>query len=433
MATMINMPQVGQDLETARIIEWHYQIGDEVREGDILATVESDKASFEVEVFASGIVLDLLFNEGDEAAVLKPIAVIGQKDEKTAKAPTPPEVLDTVNEQPNKPEKPIEVFRAPNQNGKLFASPSSRRVASENKLHIGEISGTGPGGRIIKKDVLSFLEAKPKAPKATPLAKKIASDIGVECQSVPGSGHEGRVMKKDILSLVVPQKSATITPDAGDTVIYFDKMRKRIAERLSFSKQTIPHYYLFMDVDFSCVLAWRKTTNEKLGSRISVNDIIVKVVADALRAFPDINAHVDDEKIVVKADINIGVAVSTPDGLLVPVVPDADQLNLGQINEISRKNAEDARRGVINFTKPGTFTISNLGMFGINRFLPIINPPECAILSVGSIEKKVVPAENGIKIIDNLTLGLACDHRAVDGAKASQFLVKLKGLIENYS
>ena len=430
---MINMPQVGQDLETARIIEWHYKVGDVVKEGDILATVESDKASFEVEVFEGGVVLELLFEEGADAAVFKPIAVIGPNEEQRETVPE----TKVMEEKPSIQVQNQEIIGRSKevywQHEKLYASPSARRVASENKVNLIEITASGPDKRIIKKDVLAFLDTNQKTTKITPLAKMIAEDIGIEFQNVAGSGHQGRVMKKDILSSVGFPKSVTLTPAPGDEVVLFDKIRKRIAERLSFSKQTIPHYYLFMDVDFSDALEWRKKTNENLGSKISVNDILVKVVADALLSFPALNAHVDDEKIVIKAEINIGVAVSTPGGLLVPVIPNANQLNMGQINEISKKNAEDARRGIVNFTKPGTFTISNLGMFGINRFLPIINPPESTILSAGEIEKKVVPAKNGIKIIDSLTLGLACDHRAVDGAKAAQFLSKIKELIENFS
>jgi pyruvate dehydrogenase E2 component (dihydrolipoamide acetyltransferase) len=433
MATTINMPQVGQDIETARIVEWNFKVGDEIKEGDILAIVESDKASFEVEVFEAGIVLDLFYEEGDEAEVFKPIAVIGHKDEKMIGSlekqviDNKPELID------QEKESLIDDVKSNKTNGQSSASPSARRIAREHNIELLGIAGSGPKGRIVKKDVLAFIEKREKAVKITPLARKIADEIGMDYLQVPGTGHEGKVMKKDIIHSVAPLKSALITPVPGDKVLPFDKMRKRIAERLSFSKQTIPHYYLFMDVDFSPVVEWREETNRKLGSKISVNDIIVKIVSEALKEFPEINAHVDDEKIVIKPEINIGVAVSTQDGLLVPVIPNADALNLGQINEISKKNADDARRGILSFTKPGTFTISNLGMFGISRFLPIINPPECAILSVGAIEKKVVPSKNGIKIIDNLTLGLACDHRAVDGARATQFLAKMKEMIENYS
>ena len=376
---MINMPQVGQDIETARINEWHCKVGDEVSEGDILATVESDKASFEVEVFEAGVVLELLFKEGEEAEVLRPIAVIGQKGEMTEEVPESQPEEKEAEAQLQEQATPIKTKMDVKANRKLFASPSARRIAAENKLDLVEIAGTGLNKRIIKTDVLAFLETKSKTAKITPLAKKIADNIGIDYHNVPGNGYEGRVMKKDILSSVSIPKSATIEPNPEDKVIRFDKMRKRIAERLNFSKLTIPHYYLFMDVDFSDVLEWRKKTNEKLGGKISVNDIIIKIVADALLEFPEMNAHVDDEKLVIKPKINIGVAVSSPDGLLVPVIPNADQLNLGQIHEISKKNATDVQRGVINFTKPGTFTISNLGMFGISRFLPIINPTECAI------------------------------------------------------
>jgi pyruvate dehydrogenase E2 component (dihydrolipoamide acetyltransferase) len=186
-------------------------------------------------------------------------------------------------------------------------------------------------------------------------------------------------------------------------------------------------------VDLTAILNWRRITNSKLGIKISINDVIVKSVAEALRKFPEVNSWVDDEKILIKPDINIGIAVTTPAGLMVPVIPDADKLSLVEISNQSLKNAEDARRGIVPITKPGTFTISNLGMFGVNRFLPIINPPECAILSVGVVEKKVVPKDNEIVIIDNLTIGMACDHRAIDGSKAAEFLSCLKEILESFT
>ncbi len=430
MATPINMPQIGQDLETGKIIEWHVSEGDEVKEGDILATVESDKASFEVETSEAGIVLQLLFKEGDEAAVFKPIAYIGQKDEsipdKKGKILSPIEKNETkddissVNKDEIKPEG-------------LFSSPSARRIAKESNLELSEIKGSGPNGRIVKKDVEAYLELNKSEKKVTPVAKKIAEETGFSFGSIKGTGYGGRVMKKDVISSISPVKSAILKEIPGDQVVLFHKARKRTAERLSFSKLTIPHYYIFSEVDVTSTLKWKKTTNTNLGIKISVNDIIIKSTAEALKKFPELNSWVDDEKMLLKPEINIGVAVSTPTGLLVPVIPDAGKLNLNEINNRSRKNAEDARQGIIHIDKHGTFTVSNLGMYGISRFLPIINPPECAILSVGAVEKKVVPKENEIIIVDSLTLGLACDHRAVDGAKASEFLSCLKEIIENFS
>jgi len=424
------MPQVGQDIEYARIIEWHVREGDEVKEGDILAVVESDKASFEVEASRAGTILQLLFKEGDEAPVFKPIAYIGQKDENTVGhteniAPT----ADVVRAKKEVTAGETAVVKP----GGLFSSPSARRIARENNLDIASLAGTGPNGRIIKKDVESFLVSNKSDKKITPVAKKIAEDTGVVFDSLQGTGHGGRIMKKDVISSLSPLKSVVLKESPGDKVILYSKPRKRTAERLTFSKLTIPHYYLFSEVDVTNTLAWRKTTNSKLGIRISVNDIIIHATAEALKEFPDLNAWVDDEKMLIKPEINIGMAVSTDAGLLVPVIPDADKLNLVEISSLSSRNAEDARRGIIRPDKPGTFTVSNLGMYGISRFLPIINPPECAILSIGAVEKKAMPKDDAIVAIDNLTLGLACDHRAVDGARASQFLAFLKEILENYS
>jgi len=429
MSKAINMPQVGQDIEFAKIIEWHVQEGDEVKEGDILATVESDKASFEVEASVAGIVLKLLFNEGDEAAVLKPITYIGQKGEDINVGEGTP--LPKEKEEPKVIISSVE--KAVVANGSLFSSPSARRIAKEKNLVLSEINGSGPGGRIVKKDVEAYLEIAKSEKKVTPVAKKIAKQVGLSYDGMDGSGFGGRIIKNDIISSITSRKSSILKAIPGDREIIFSKARKRIAERLSFSKQTIPHYYLFSEVDVTTILEWRKITNSTLGIKISINDIIIKSVAEALGKLPEMNSWVDDEKILIKPEINIGIAVTTPGGLMVPVIPDTNKLNLTEINKQSLKNAEDARRGIVQITKPGTFTLSNMGMYGVSRFLPIINPPECAILSVGVVEKRVVPKDGEIVIIDNLTLGLACDHRAVDGAKAAEFLSCLKGIMESFT
>ncbi len=427
MAIIINMPQVGQDIDSARIIEWHVREGDVVEEGDILATVESDKASFEVEASGSGVVLQLLFKKGDEATVLKPIAYISQKGESILAEEE--KILSPVD-QPEIKENISAAIKNEVRHEGLFSSPSARRIARENNLELSAIQGTGPNGRIIKKDVEAYVELAKSETKVTPVAKKMAEETGSSLSSIGGSGYGGRIMKRDVISSLSQVKSSILKAVSGDQVNIYTKAMKRTAERLSFSKLTIPHYYLFSEVDVTTIVNWRKTTNAKLGIKISINDIIIKSVAEALKKFPEMNSWVDDEKILIKPEINIGVAVSTDAGLLVPVIPDADRLNLTEINKQSQKKAEAARQGLINPGKAGTFTVSNLGMYGINRFLPIINPPECAILSVGAVEKKVVPKNGEIVIIDSMTLGLACDHRAVDGAKASEFLSYLKEILE---
>jgi pyruvate dehydrogenase E2 component (dihydrolipoamide acetyltransferase) len=430
MSTVINMPQVGQDIEFARIIEWHVSEGDEIKEGDILAIVESDKASFEVESSEAGTVLKLLFKEGDEAPIFKPIAYIGQKDEFTEKLNEKISSAATIVESKST----VTSVKIDHARAKvLFSSPSARRIARENNVELPSLTGSGPNGRIIRKDVEAFYKVIMPEIKITPVAKKISEETGVNFDSLQGTGYGGRVMKKDVISSVIPVRSVILKESPGDQVVLYSKAKKRTAERLTFSKLTIPHYYLFIDVDVTNTLSWRNKTNSQLGIKISINDIIIKSTSEALRKFQGMNSWVDDEKMVIKPEINIGVAVSTDLGLLVPVIPEADKLDLIEINNLSIRNTEDARRGIIHMDKPGTFTVSNLGMYGISRFLPIINPPECAILSVGTVEKKVMPKDDAFVVIENLTLGLACDHRAVDGTKASEFLSYLKETIANFS
>lgn len=360
------MPQVGQDIKTARIVQWHVKEGDAVNRGDIVATVESDKASFEVEAFEEGVILQLLYAEGDEAKVFDPIATIGEPGQQ-------PEKTDA-GQQPET----------------ILASPVVRRMAGERNIPLHRVSGSGPGGRIIKKDLVAFIDAQ-----------EVTGD-----QKKKGNGP--------------------------DQVIEFSRMRKRIAERLMASKQQIPHFYLFNDVDVTDLLSWRSKTSKDLNTRVSVNDMIVKICAEVLQEYPRLNAHVDRDKLIVKKQINIGIAVSVEDGLLVPVIPDTDKKTITEIGEISRRNAENARRGILGNPAAGTFTVSNLGMYGINLFQGIINPPECAILSIGAIEKKVVPFEHGIAVRDYVTLGLACDHRAVDGAYAASFMDSMKTSIQSF-
>lgn len=384
MATPINMPQIGQDLETGKIIEWHVQEGDEVKPGDLVATVESDKASFEVEVSESGVILKLLFEAGDEAEVFKPIAFLGEPGETLQVNLAESEIRGSnVKQNNNNAVSESSIAKAGNKadnNHKLFASPSARRIAAENNLTLDSIPASGPNNRIIKRDVLRLLEeSSSHGLKATPVARKIANIEGVGLQKLKGSGAGGKIQKEDVLS--------SMKQVGDDEVVYFDRSRKRIAERLTYSKQTIPHYYLFSEVDLTRSLKWKSKVLEEAGIKFSFNDILIRTVARVLRDFPLLNAHVDDEKIILKSQINIGVAVSVENGLLVPVIPEADTKSVNEINLLSKKNADDARRGIVNSGILGSFTVSNLGMFGISMFQAIINPPESAILSVGTIEK----------------------------------------------
>ncbi|MBN1998969.1 2-oxo acid dehydrogenase subunit E2 [candidate division KSB1 bacterium] len=393
MATAINMPQVGQDIETAVILEWRVKEKDTVKKGDIVALVESDKATFEVESFVSGTVLSLLYNTGDSAPVLQPITYVGEPGENVEQ---PERDFIQKDIKPVKSDEPQAVRQ------KFFASPSAKRVAREHGVDLSAVSGSGPRGRIQKRDVLAVVETASKS-------------------VTPGESPDPYAAKAVRAPL----------PAEEDQVLPFSKMRRRIADRLTLSKQTIPHFYLFSDVDLTVILAWRQAYNQGKTERITVNDLIVKAVAAVLREFPRLNAHVDPDKLIQKASVHIGVAVSTEDGLVVPVLENADRMSLDEIHTRIKEMAEKARRGVMAAGENSTFTVSNLGMYAVDKFLPVINPPECAILAVGRSGKKVVARSDGsIRVQNMVTLTLACDHRAVDGAYAAQFLDRLKDRLE---
>jgi pyruvate dehydrogenase E2 component (dihydrolipoyllysine-residue acetyltransferase) len=244
--------------------------------------------------------------------------------------------------------------------------------------------------------------------------------------TVTGTGPGGRIVKEDVLAAVAQRPSTE--------EVIFSKLRRKVAERLTHSKQNIPHFYLYVDVNMSEALDWRRNNNQTSAVEATITDMIVQAVGRGLTRFPRLNAHVADGKMILHQDINIGVAVSVEDGLVVPVVARADTLSLEQISQQVRENADGARGGVLKPHATGTFTVSNLGMHGVGMFLPIINPPECAILGVGAVTKRPCvtdAAEMGVA--DVMTLALACDHRAVDGTYAAAFLDEVKKSLEHFS
>ena len=381
------MPQVGQDVETGVIVEWRVKENDQVEKGDVIALVESDKATFEVEAYESGTLLKILYNAGEEAKVLEPIAYIGQQGEKIEQQPEPASAEAAPTTASKKAEDETQISQSPKEGASV--SPSAKRIARQHDIDLAKIKGTGPKGRITKQDVLDAIES--------------AGDTGQPAV-------------------------------AGDQEIPFSKMRKRIAERLTKSKQTIPHFYLSIDVDMTAACRARADYNKQAQDKITFNDIIVKAVATGLAEFGALNTHSAEDKTILRKNINIGVAVSVDDGLLVPVIPDADQKSIQEISHISRDNAEGAKKGILKAQAVGTFTVSNLGMYSVNGFLPIINPPECAILGVGNIEKRAVALDdNSVGVRDIMTLALACDHRVVDGTYAAQFLNAVKNHLENFT
>ena len=377
--TPIIMPQIGQDITKGKIIEWRKRENDPVAKGEVVVIVESEKATFEVEAEESGVLLKIVHEAGDEEVeILTPVGYIGLPGERfdeqqAAEAPVAEEKAKPSQERPAPPEADI-----------VLASPAVRRLAREKGIDLAHVAGSGPGGRIVKRDIL------------------------------------------------VPMDPSAVSDAGEDTIVPFSRMRKRIAERLTLSKRTIPHFNLVVDVDMTDAQKWRRGFNAVQGIHVTVTDLLIKVAAVALKKFPRLNAHVADDKLVVKRHVNIGVAVAVEDGLLVPVIPDADRKPLPEISAMAGRNADAARRGVISMGPGGTFTITSLGMHAVRQFVPIINPPEAAILGVGGIEPRAVAVETGqIAVRSMMTLTLACDHRAVDGSAAAALLNEIKTTLQS--
>lgn len=403
MASPVLMPQVGQDLTEGELVEWMVKKGDKVAKGDIVALVESEKASFEVEAFASGTVLELLYDVGDMATVLEPLLFLGE----------PGEVVDSgkggdkpaaAKEEPAAPQ-PVQTQAATPTTGR-GSSPLARRVAQNAGIDISAIKGTGPRGSVVKRDVEKAITAKGAgAPDPAKGAALAPAAIAAPVQ-LPGMAAEDREEP-------------------------FNRMRQVIADRLVQAKQTVPHFYLRSEVDVTDMLIRRRAHLDTGGERTSVNDVIVHAAALTLLEYPRMNAHVGADRVILKGQVNVGVAVSVENGLLVPAIEDTPFKSLTEIGTLVRDYAAAARRGLSKSAARGTFSISNLGMYGV-ELLPIINPPEAGILGVGPINRKVCEHNGGIAVRDVMPLTLSADHRAVDGAYAAEFLRALGQTLTDY-
>ena len=374
-------------------IAYHLYILSQIQVYELFGLVETEKIIWEIEAEVSGF-LHILFEEGTEAPIGSVVGYIAEtKEELEALKKEIPGEVTTAAESKDTPEDntiaPTTV-RAGGERTRI--TPIARKMADEHMIDIEIVAGTGPGGRIIRKDIEREIEAKKKT----------------------SENSKGK-------SEIPPTEEVS-----------FSRTGKIIAERLTQSKQTIPHFYLSKDVDMTDTLIKRKTYNQKTEMKISVTDMIVIATASALTKFPRLNAHVAQDKLTLHKNINIGLAVSTDEGLLVPVIPNVDRKDIQEIIQITREAIENAQKGILKDKSIGTFTISNLSMYLINSFFPIINPPECAILGVGRIEKRAVPIKDDIRIRNMMTLTLAADHRAVDGVYGSKFLKAVQYYLEKF-
>ncbi|UKN03234.1 pyruvate dehydrogenase complex dihydrolipoamide acetyltransferase [Paracrocinitomix mangrovi] len=420
MAEIVRMPKLSDTMTEGVVAEWHKKVGDKVSEGDLLADIETDKATMEFESFYEGVLLHIGVDKGGTAPVNAILAVIGEKGENIDAL-----LKDAGNAAPAQ-EKAEEVKEeAPVVESKPDPTPVQTEVAPVQVAAVAtSTNGSANGGRIF----------------ASPLAKKMAEEKGINLANVVGSGENQRIVKRDIENYQPSAggAAATYIPAAAvGTESYTDvpnsQMRKAIAKALSASKFSAPHFYLKMEVDMDNAIAARKAINEQEGVKISFNDMVVKAVAAALRRHPKVNADWMGDYIRYNDHIHVGVAVAVEDGLVVPVVKFTDTKGIAQIGAEIKDLAGRAREKKIQpeEMQGGTFAVSNLGMYGIEDFTSIINPPNGCILSVGQIKSTPV-VKNGEIVPGNvMKLSLSCDHRVVDGAVGSEFLRTLKELLEN--
>lgn len=405
MAVAIKLPRMSDTMEEGTIVSWFVKVGDTVKSSEMIADVETDKATMELENFEKGEVLHLNVAEGETVPVETVIAIIGKKGEDFQHLLTA-DSAETSAETPQETEAPAPVAEI----------PAEAPVASETQVAASVPSSTNTDGRIF----------------VSPLAKKMAEEKGISLSEVNGSGDNGRIVKKDIENF----KPSTQPTVAVGVESYEDlpvtQMRKTIAKRLAESKFTAPHFYLTKEIKMDAVMDARKRMNEYSESKISVNDLVVKATALALKKHPNINSSWLGDKIRRNHHVHIGVAVAVEDGLLVPVVRFADSKSLSQIGSEVKDLAGKAKNKELQPKdwEGNTFTISNLGMFGIDEFTAIVNPPDACILAVGGSKETVIVENGEMKPGHVMKVTLSCDHRVVDGVTGAKFLQTFQELLE---
>lgn len=457
MANLVLMPKLGFNMETGQIVQWHKKEGEKINKGDILVEISTDKTVMEIESTCDGIVRKLLAAEGETVPVIVPIAIIGEADEnidrmlKEAMAQLGMSMPDAqqaeaadasiTNKQPPSQETVSISTTAP-----LKLTPRARKLIEQKNLVTSNlnIQGTGFQGGVTAADVEEYLERN--SFKVTPLADKIARENEVDVAGIQGTGIGGKVTKEDVLNVLnkeisITKPEAKLQADPSDERVVrqrisYSGMRKIIGDRLSESKFTAPHLYFTTSVDVSYLIDIRAQVNSAQETKVSINDFIIGALIKALQEYPELNSSLQGNEIIQYEDINIGVAIGLDSGLIVPVIRKAQNKKLTQIAVQSKILAEKARSGKLlpHEYQGGTFTISNLGMFGIENFTAIINPPEAGILSISAAKKTpVVVEENGedkvvIKPIMKMTLTV--DHRIIDGMTATRFINKVNDLLE---
>lgn len=428
MSVNIEMPKLSDTMTEGTLIKWHKQVGDSVEIGDILAEVETDKATMEMEAFDEGTITEIRVQEGGKAEIGGVLAVLDGdgSDEPATSAPAATESASPAPAEASSAPTPVPAAPQSSDGSRVKASPLARKIAGELGVDISSLSGTGPAGRIVAADVEKASSGGAKTSTQASAAAGLAAAAKSKSSGAPASAP-------------APAASA-IQPVAkeGDERIELSSMRKVIASRLLTSKQTIPHFYLHVEVDAAPLMALRKQVNEQSekthGNKYSVNDFILKATINAAEAVPAINASFGGDHIVQFKHVGLSVAIAVEDGLVTPVIREAESKSLLAISRAVKDFAGRAKEKKLkpNEFDGGTITVSNLGAWGIDSFDAIVNPPQAAILSVGGAVKKPVVDKNGELAVGlRMNIGLSADHRVVDGAVAATFLAEVKKLIEN--
>jgi pyruvate dehydrogenase E2 component (dihydrolipoamide acetyltransferase) len=439
VAEELTMPKLGFDMAEGVLINWKKQVGEHINKGDVIADIETDKATIEIEAQAGGVILQFLANPGDAIPVGAPIAYVGAEGEATPGGggqPKEPEAVAEANRKgqpgPKPPQTPEQIHGTlpplnvePGETsvsgdgdypGGIKASPIARRIAEEKGVDLRRVKGSGPGGRVTRKDVEDF-----------PVGEAPAAPITAAGAPAPRSAPAA-----------MPAASFGEIPSGPDVeIIEISKLRRRIAQRMTESQQQVPHFYVTASIDVTDLLNLRKQLNESLPDegKISVNDLIVKAVALTLRQFPNLNSHYYGDKIARHKNINIGIAVALPGGGLMNVIArNADQTALGTMAAQNRDMINRAREGKVKpeDVEGGTFSVSNLGPYDVDFFSAIINPPEAGILAIGAAKKTptVLPDDTiGVRVIMKATISV--DHRVSDGAEGADFMKTFKDLLEH--
>lgn len=437
MATQIFMPQMGFDMKEGTLVRWIKHEGDAVKKGEAIAEIETDKAVVEVEAFASGVLRKITVQEGATVPVGEVIGVIGEAGEEIAATPVSKSPAAAPAARAAAPAAPTATEPAPKaaparrtgaaEDDRVKASPLARKEAETKGIDLAQVTGTGPGGRITREDIMAFKPTTAPATHAPALGAAAAAPAGPRAAPPPpGPRVDGQASATKVARPPEPLK---------DGLAPLSRMRQAIAAAMARSMREIPHFYVTIEIDMTEAMKLRGSLNNALEGdvKISVNDMIVKACAKALLKHPHYNASYSDQGLQMHGQVNVSMAVALDDGLVAPSITDAGSKSLAEIARASSQLISRARSGVLSAAEytGGTFSVSNMGMYNIEDFTAIITPPQSGALAVGSVHKAPVVRDDQVKIIDSMKVTLSTDHRVADGAQAAKFLAEIRTLLES--